>query len=148
TPEALAHRPGWGPGFFVGKMKMDEALMHGLSLEELIARMDGAGISHGFLIAHKSGRPGLPGCYHLPYKLVADAVAKHPDRFHGLAGVDPFMGMAGVRSLESAIRDEASLAHIAILIGSTFRPTTPNITRSTPNARSLACPISSRSASR
>jgi predicted TIM-barrel fold metal-dependent hydrolase len=106
TPEALAHRPGWGPGFFVGKMKMEEALMRGLSLEEMVARMDGAGISHGFLIAHKSGRPGLPGCYHLPYKLVADAVAKHPDRFHGLAGVDPFMGMAGVRTLESAIRDD------------------------------------------
>ena len=24
TPEALSHRPGWGPGFFVGKMKADE----------------------------------------------------------------------------------------------------------------------------
>ena len=51
TPEALAHRPGWGPGFFVGKMKMEEALMRGLSLEEMVARMDGAGISHGFLSA-------------------------------------------------------------------------------------------------
>jgi predicted TIM-barrel fold metal-dependent hydrolase len=106
TPEALACRPGWGPGFFVGKMKMDEALMRGLSLTELIDRMDAACIGHGFLLAHKSGRPGLPGCYHLPYKLVADAVAKHPDRFHGLIGVDPFMGMSGVRELESAIRDE------------------------------------------
>ena len=106
TPEALALRPGWGPGFFVGKMKMEAALMRGLSLEEMIARMDSAGISHGFLLAHKSGRLGLPGCYHLPYKLVADAVAKHPDRFHGLAGVDPFMGMAGVRALESAILDD------------------------------------------
>ena len=38
TPEALACRPGWGPGFFVGKMKVDEALMQGLSLEKLIER--------------------------------------------------------------------------------------------------------------
>ncbi len=106
TPEALAHRPGWGPGFFVGKMKMEEALMRGLSLEELIGRMDAAGIGHGFLLAHKSGRPGLPGCYHLPYKLVAEAVAKHPKRFHGLIGIDPFMGMKGVRELESAVRDD------------------------------------------
>lgn len=105
TPEALACRPGWGPGFFVGKMKADEALMRGLSLEELIARMDEAGIAHGFLLAHKSGRPGLPGCYHLPYRLVADAVARHPDRFHGLIGIDPFMGMDGVRELESAVRN-------------------------------------------
>ena len=106
TPEALACRPGWGPGFFVGKMKMDEALMRGLSLTELIDRMDAAGIGHGFLLAHKSGRPGLPGCYHLPYRLVADAVAKHPDRFHGLIGIDPFMGMSGVRELESAVRND------------------------------------------
>jgi uncharacterized protein len=106
TPEALSHRPGWGPGFFVGKMKVDEALMRGLSLEELIDRMDAAGIDHGFLVAHKSGRPGLPGCYHLPYALVARAVAQHPDRFHGLAGVDPFEGMKGVRALASAVRDD------------------------------------------
>jgi uncharacterized protein len=52
TPEALACRPGWGPSFFVGKMKVDEALMRGLSLEELIDRMDAAGIERGFLIAH------------------------------------------------------------------------------------------------
>ena len=106
TPEALACRPGWGPDFFVGKMGMDAALMRGLSLTELIDRMDAAGIGHGFLPAHKSGRPGLPGCYHLPYRLVADAVAKHPDRFHGLIGIDPFMGMSGVRELESAVRDD------------------------------------------
>jgi predicted TIM-barrel fold metal-dependent hydrolase len=106
TPEALACRPGWGPGFFVGKMKMDAALMRGLSLTELIDRMDAAGIGHGFLLAHKSGRPGLPGCYHLPYRLVADAVAKRPDRFHGLIGIDPFMGMDGVRELQSAVRDD------------------------------------------
>ena len=68
TPEALAHRPGWGPGFFVGKMNVDPTLMDGLSLEQLIERMDQAGIERGFLIAHKSGRPGLPGCYHLPYE--------------------------------------------------------------------------------
>ena len=106
TPEALACRPGWGPGFFVGKMKVDEALMRGLSLEELIDRMDAAGIARGFLIAHKSGRPGLPGCYHLPYALVARAVERHPDRFCGLAGIDPFEGMKGVRALESAVRSE------------------------------------------
>ena len=106
TPEALAHRPGWGPGFFVGKMKVDEGLMRGLSLAEIIDRMDKAGTERAFLVASKSGRPGLPGCYHLPYELVARAVERHPDRFHGLAGVDPYQGMTGVRALESAVRDD------------------------------------------
>lgn len=106
TPEALAHRPGWGPGFFVGKMKVDGALMRGLSLTEIIDRMERAGIERAFLVASKSGRPGLPGCYHLPYKLVVDAVQRHPDRFHGLAGVDPHEGMTGVRALESAVRSD------------------------------------------
>jgi predicted TIM-barrel fold metal-dependent hydrolase len=106
TPEALAHRPGWGPGFFVGKMKVDEGLMRGLSLTEIIDRMEAAGTERAFLVASKSGRPGLPGCYHLPYELVARAVERHPDRFYGLAGVDPYQGMAGVRALESAVRDD------------------------------------------
>lgn len=106
TPEALSHRPGWGPGFFVGKMKADDGLMSGLSLEAMIERMDEAGIEKAFLIAPKSGRVGLPGCYHLPYSVVADAVRRHPDRFYGLAGVDPYEGMEGVRQLERAVRDD------------------------------------------
>ncbi|HVV93359.1 MAG TPA: amidohydrolase family protein [Hyphomicrobiales bacterium] len=106
TPEVLALRPNWGEGFFVGKMKADAALMRGLSLEELIGRMDAAGTERAFLVASKSGRVGLPGCWHLPYRLVAEAVQRHPDRFRGLAGIDPYEGMAGVRALERAIRDD------------------------------------------
>jgi predicted TIM-barrel fold metal-dependent hydrolase len=106
TEEALSHRPGWGKDFFVGKMKADPALMTGLSLEAMIERMEAAGIGRAFLIAPKSGRVGLPGCYHLPYAVVARAVEKYPDRFHGLAGIDPTEGMAGVRALERAVRDD------------------------------------------
>ncbi len=87
-------------------MKADPALMTGLTLEAMIERMDAAGIDHAFLIAPKSGRVGLPGCYHLPYEIVASAVERYPDRFHGLAGIDPYEGMAGVRALESAVRDD------------------------------------------
>jgi predicted TIM-barrel fold metal-dependent hydrolase len=106
TPEVLKLRPGWGDDFFVGKMKAQAELMRGLSLKELIERMDAAGTERAFLIASKSGRVGLPGCWHLPYRLVAEAVQRHPDRFWGLAGIDPYEGMAGVRALERAVRDE------------------------------------------
>ncbi len=102
TPEALSHRPGWTDEFFVGKVKGQHG-SGGISLEKMIEDMDAAGIELGFLIAAKAGRVGLPGCYHMPLDVVADAVAKYPKRFLGLVGIDPFMGMDGVRELEHAV---------------------------------------------
>lgn len=106
TEEALAHRPDWKRDFFVGKMKANDGLMTGISLEQMIDRMDAAGIERAFLVAPKSGRVGLPGCYHLPYNVVARAVERHPKRFSGLAGIDPTEGMDGVRAFEQAVRND------------------------------------------
>ncbi len=103
TRKALSHRPDWGDEFFVGKMNAENALMAGLSLEEIIEKMEEAGIEKAFLIAARAGRVGLPGCYHMPYSVVAEACAKYPERFYGLAGIDPFEGMDGVRAFEDAI---------------------------------------------
>jgi predicted TIM-barrel fold metal-dependent hydrolase len=105
TDEALALRPDWGPGFFQGKMKVKPETAAGMTLDAMLGRMDEAGISRAFLIASKVGRQGHPSCYQIPYKLVFDAVQKHPDRFYGLAGIDPFEGMHGVRELERAVRE-------------------------------------------
>ena len=105
TREALSHRPEWGDEFFVDKMNAENALMAGLSLEEMIEKMEEAGIDKAFLIAARTGRNGLPGCYHMPYSVVADACAKYPERFYGLAGIDPFEGMNGVRAFEDAIKN-------------------------------------------
>lgn len=105
TEEALSQRPGWGPGFFVDKVKAQDSLMAGLTLEQMIERMDAAGVGHGFLLAHKSGRPGLPGCYHMPPEIVRKAVEQYPDRFSALLGIDPYTGMNGVRELETAVKE-------------------------------------------
>lgn len=105
TEEALSYRPGDRREFYVDKIGVDDATFGGISHEEMLRRMDEAGIGTAFLIAAKIGRPGLPGAYHLPYELVADAVRAHPDRFRGLAGIDPFEGMSGVRALEHAVRE-------------------------------------------
>ena len=102
TPEALSHRPDWTDEFFVGKVKGSHD-SRGISLEAMLAQMDSAGIQRSFLVAAKTGRPGLPGSYHMPVKVVADAVAQYPDRFCGLLGLDPYMGMDGVRALEDAV---------------------------------------------
>lgn len=104
TPEALAGRPD-RTGFYTSKMRVKPEIYAGMSLEEVIARMDAAGIERAFLIAAKVGRLGIPACYHVDYKLVADAVQKHPDRFFGLAGLDPTEGMRGVRDLERSVRE-------------------------------------------
>lgn len=105
TEEALKVRPGWAEEFFSGKMKAKNSLMAGLTLEQMIERMESAGIEHAFLIAAKSGRPGLKGCYHLPPQVVADAVKQYPDKFSGMIGIDPFTGMDGVRELEQAVKE-------------------------------------------
>lgn len=105
TEEALSQRPDWRDKFFVGKVKAKDNLMAGLSLEAMIERMGDAGIDHAFLIAPKSGRPGLPGCYHMPPGIVADAVSAHPEHFSGLIGIDPYTGMDGVRELEHAVKE-------------------------------------------
>ncbi len=104
TPEALRHRPGWTDEFFVGKVKGKHD-SQGISLESMLQSMDAAGIEYSFLIAAKAGRVGLPGCYHMPPQVVADAVAKYPDRFLGLVGLDPYQGMTGVRELEIAVKE-------------------------------------------
>jgi len=105
TQEALSHRPNWGEKFFEGKVKAKTGIMAGLPLEQMIEQMEEAGIEKAFLVAAHSGRPGLPGCYHMPYEVVARACEKYPGRFYGLAGIDPFDGMNGVRAFEEAVRD-------------------------------------------
>src|SRR5262249_17706576 len=87
----------------------------GLSLEAMLARMDAAAIEKAFLVAAKVGPIGPRACYHVPYALVAEAVQRYPERFRGLAGLDPTEGMTGVRALEGGGRDDG-------FIGAHFYP--------------------------
>jgi len=104
TAEVLSSMPPRRQ-FYVDKMNVDDSTFAGVSLEEMLARMDAAGIERAFLIAAKVGVQYHPACYHVPYRLVVDAVQKYPERFSGLAGVDPTEGMAGVRELQTLVRD-------------------------------------------
>lgn len=105
TPEVLALRPKGREAFYQDKMRVRPETDAGLSLSGMLARMDAAGIERAFLIAHRCGPVGPRACWRLPYEMVAEAVAAHPDRFSGLAGIDPTEGMAGVRALEHAVRE-------------------------------------------
>jgi len=113
TPEWIGMRPPWGATFFPSKLRVDPSILRGLEPEEMIARMDAAGVERVFLIAGKCGRIGLPGTYHTPYEMVARVVQKYPHRFSALAGIDPFQGMSGVRGLEAAVKDMGFIgAHV------------------------------------
>lgn len=112
TKEALAGRPG-REDFYTGKVKVDPGTFAGVSLDEMLRRMDAANIERAMLIAAKVGPADHRACYHVPYALVADAVRQHPDRFLALAGLDPTEGMRGVRALEKAVREDGFIgAHL------------------------------------
>jgi predicted TIM-barrel fold metal-dependent hydrolase len=104
TREALAGRPDRS-AFYQGKFNVDTDTFAGVELDEMLVRMDASGIEQAFLISAKVGPEFHPACYHVPDTLVAAAVRAHPDRFHGLAGIDPTQGMDGVRALEHAVRE-------------------------------------------
>ena len=104
TPEVRAIRPD-RDAFYGGKMKVSNETLQGLSHEEMLCRMDAAGIERSFLIAAKNGPRQHKASYHIPYEMVAEAVNRHPDRFFGLAGLDPTEGMEGVRLLEKGVKE-------------------------------------------
>jgi len=114
TQEALAGRPD-RQGFYRDKIGVDRGTLEGIELDAMLRRMDAANIERGFLVAAKVGQIGHPACYHVPYNLVAAAIRQYPDRFSGLAGLDPTEGMDGVRALERAVRDHG-------FIGAHFYP--------------------------
>jgi len=105
TPEILETRPGWTTGFYKNTFKREDRVAEGYTYDETLAMMDAAGIERAFLIAARIGQRGLPGSWHLPYETVADALRQHPDRFYGVAGIDPTEGMNGVRALQRAVED-------------------------------------------
>jgi uncharacterized protein len=98
-------RPAWSEDFLGNKIGAERETIEGVSLERLVEKMDAAGIDKAFLLAIKCGPKGHPECWHLPYEKVAEAIERYPDRFYGLAGVDPTEGMAGLRELERGVKE-------------------------------------------
>jgi predicted TIM-barrel fold metal-dependent hydrolase len=103
TPEALARRDVLRD-FFVDKIGIEDQGFAGMAIEDMLARMDAARIERGFLVASRTAWKGMPS-HDLPYEMVAEAVRKHPDRFSALAGINPTLGMQGVRELEHAVKE-------------------------------------------
>ncbi|QKV19120.1 amidohydrolase family protein [Oricola thermophila] len=84
---------------------MAEADRGGVEMDEYLRRMDAAGIERTFIAAVRCGDLNVKGSFEIPYERVAEVCAAYPDRLHGLAGLDPTRGMAGLRDLERAVRE-------------------------------------------
>ncbi len=89
---------------FKSQVRMPEGSRGGVEIPDYLAKMDRSGIDRSLLIAVRCGDLNMRGSFEIDYQRVADICAEHPDRFSGLAGVDPFRGMRGLRELEDAVK--------------------------------------------
>ncbi len=90
---------------FRDQLNLGSDASDGLGVGGLLSGMDSAGIDLSFLLAVRAGDMRMQGSFEIPYARVAAVCAHHPDRFRGLAGIDPTKGMTGLRELEHAVRD-------------------------------------------
>ncbi|MGY9048277.1 hypothetical protein P775_24795 [Puniceibacterium antarcticum] len=102
--DATSHGGGLSSAFR-DLLHLDDQARTGAGVDVLLDQMDRAGIERSFLIAVRAGDMRIRGSFEIPYARVAQICARHPDRFSGLAGIDPTRGMAGLRDLENAVRD-------------------------------------------
>ena len=106
TPRIVAARPTWTREFHIRKIGRAVEDVQSVTLEQMLSQMDAAGIERAFLVAAKMGQEGTPGAWHMPYEWIVEAVQQYPSRFSGLAGIDPTEGMAGLRRLERAVKEQ------------------------------------------
>ena len=98
---------------FKAQIRMPPEYRGGVPVGDYLAKMDRAGIARSLLIAVRAGDLNVRESFEIPYSRVAEVCAAHPGRFSGLAGVDPFRGMQGLRDLEEAVRDHGFVgAHL------------------------------------
>jgi predicted TIM-barrel fold metal-dependent hydrolase len=90
---------------FMAQIRMPPEMRKGVSISQYIKKMDRAGVDRSLLVAVRAGDLRMKGSFEIPYRRVHDVCKQYPDRFSGLAGVDPYRGMQGLRDLESAVKD-------------------------------------------
>jgi predicted TIM-barrel fold metal-dependent hydrolase len=90
---------------FKEQVRMPAEMRGGVTVEDYLGRMDRAGIERSLLIAVRAGDINKKGGFEIPYQRVHEVCQQHPDRFSGLAGIDPYRGMQGLRDLEQSVKE-------------------------------------------
>ena len=93
---------GIDPGF-MAQLRMPAGMRNGVPMPDYIRKMDRAGIERSLLVAARAGDIRERDSAEVPYRRVHAVCRRYPKRFSGLAGIDPFRGMDGVRELEHAV---------------------------------------------
>jgi len=104
-PEAVRKGETGLDNNFKKQIRMDPRWWGGMPVSEYLRKMDRAGIERSLLIAVRAGDRNVKGSIELPYERVAKLCRKYPDRFSGLAGVDPFRGIAQLKDLDYAVNE-------------------------------------------
>ena len=90
---------------FKKQVRMPAEMRDGVTIPDYIKKMDQAGIERSLLIAVRAGDIKVPESFEIPYERVYDVCRQNPDRFSGLAGIDPYRGMQGLNDLEAAVKE-------------------------------------------
>ena len=105
TPQEVQQGQTGVDEYFLDQVRFPAELRPGVPLETYLEKMDCARIQRSLLIAVRAGDLRIKGSFEIPYARVADICQRYPDRFSGLAGVDPTRGMQGLRDLEYAVKE-------------------------------------------
>jgi len=90
---------------FKAQVRMPESMRPGVDEDAYLDIMDAAGIDKSLLIAVRAGDIRMRGSFEVPYEEVAAVCRRHPERYFGLAGVDPYRGMQQLAELEHAVEE-------------------------------------------
>jgi uncharacterized protein len=90
---------------FKRQIRLDRRHWRGMPMSQYLRKMDRAGIERSLLIATRAGDLNVRGSFEVPYERVWRVCRKWPDRFSGLAGIDPTRGMQGLADLTQAVRE-------------------------------------------
>ena len=105
TPQEVENNQTGFDANFMAQVRMPEEMRGGVTIEDYLRKMDAAGIERSLLIAVRAGEPAWRGSFEIPYQQIAQYCDAYPDRFSGLAGVDPTRGIQQLKELDHAVKE-------------------------------------------
>lgn len=104
TPDLIKKGNSPSDDVFGDQIRKPKKIRKGVSIPDYLKKMDKAGIERSLLIAVRAGDMRIKGSKEISYEYVYRICKKYPDRFSGLAGINPMLGMQQLYDLEEAVK--------------------------------------------